>query len=336
MNKFEIPIYLFFNKQRISIILLIFISLLGMSQDPEFSQISPGLIRLNPAFAGTGGRGRVSGIYRNQWPGLSSAYITTGAFYDQPVEFVHGGVGVQIINDSQGGNTFRWSSAALIYSYHLQAGRDIYIFTGFQASINQWSRSVNNLIFPDMIDPMEGLINPTMEVIAGNNKLYPDFSVGFLANYKDIIAGISINHLAKPDISLSDSYKSQISRKWSFFIRNTFRFSGSTADGFFISPGIFFRSQQKSKNLKYGFTVGYDYIQLGTWISHDLDITMNLLTFGLAMEISGLGIAYSYDFAPWRTDLPVPVTGAHEFSLSIYLSGNKKNQNIKAINFPKL
>jgi len=177
---------------------------------------------------------------------------------------------------------------------------------------------VNNLIFPDMIDNVGGVIIPTNEVIAGNNKLYPDFSVGFLANYKDIIAGISINHLAKPVISLSDSYKSQLSRKWIFFIRNTFRLS-----------------QQKSEILKYGFTVGYDYINIGAWISHDLDITMNLLTFGLAMEISGLGIAYSYDFAPWRTDLPVPVTGAHEFSLSVYFSENKKNRNVKAINFSK-
>ena len=62
---------------------------------------------------------------------------------------------------------------------------------------------------------------------------------------------------------------------------------------------------------------------------------MNFLTLGLAMEISGLGIAYSYDLAPWRTDLPMPVTGAHEFSISIFLSGDKKNGNVKAINFSK-
>jgi type IX secretion system PorP/SprF family membrane protein len=323
------------KKQWFCLILLVFVTSVGLTQDPEFSQIYPGLLRLNPAFAGTGGRGRVSAIYRNQWPGLSSAYITTGAFYDQPVEFVHGGVGLQIINDSQGGNTFGWSSAALIYSYHLQASKDIFILAGFQTSLNQWSRSVNNLVFPDMVDPVGGIINPTSEVIAGNNKLYPDFSVGFLANYKDMIAGISIDHLAKPVVSLSDSYKSQLSRKWSLFIRNSFRFSGSPADGFYISPGIFFRSQQKSEIIKYGFTVGYDYIHIGTWISHDLDVTMNLLTLGLAMEISSLGISYSYDFAPWRTDLPMPVTGAHEFSLSVYLSGDKKNRNVKAINFSK-
>ena len=93
------------------------------------------MLKLNPAFAGTGGRGRVSGIYRNQWPGLSSAYITSGVFYDQPVEFVHGGVGVQIINDSQGGNTFRWSSVALFYSYHLQAGKDLFILTGMDLEL---------------------------------------------------------------------------------------------------------------------------------------------------------------------------------------------------------
>ena len=327
--------FLTFNKQRISIILLIFVSLIGKSQDPEFSQIYPGLLKLNPAFAGTGGQGRISGIYRNQWPGLGSAYITSGVFYDQPVEFVHGGVGVQIINDSQGGNTFRWSSAALIYSYHLQASNDLFILTGFQASLNQWNRSVNNLVFPDMIDNVGGIIYQTNEVIASNNKLYPDFSVGFLANYKDMIAGISINHLAKPDISLSDSYKSQLSRKWSLFIRNSFRFSGSLTDGFYISPGIIFKSQQKSEVLRYGFTAGYDRIHIGAWISHDLDIIMNFLTLGLAMEISGLGIAYSYDFAPWRTDLPMPVTGAHEFSISIYLPGEKKYRNVKAINFSK-
>ena len=72
--------FLTFNKQRISIILLIFVSLIGKSQDPEFSQIYPGLLKLNPAFAGTGGQGRISGIYRNQWPGLGSAFGAASFF----------------------------------------------------------------------------------------------------------------------------------------------------------------------------------------------------------------------------------------------------------------
>lgn len=323
------------KKKEFCLILSVFVTFVGLTQDPEFSQIYPRLLRLNPAFAGTGDGGRVSGIYRNQWPGLGSAFVTTGAFYDQPVEFVHGGIGVEIIKDSQGNNTFTWSSAALIYSYHLQANRDLFILAGFQASVNQWSRSVNDLIFPDMIDPVEGVIIPTSEVMAGNNKWYPDFSVGFLGNYKDMIAGISIHHLAKPVISLSDSYKSEVSRKWSFFVRNTFLFSGSTAKGLYISPGFFFKTQQTSGSLKYGFTAGYGPVHTGAWISHDLDVTMNLLTFGLAIEISGLLIAYSYDFVPWRTDLPVPVTGAHEFSLSIHFDTDKKINNTRTINFTK-
>lgn len=323
------------KKSVIVLLILAFSSSISSGQDPEFSQIYPGLLKLNPAFAGTGGHGRVSVIYRNEWPGLSSAYITTGAFYDQPVEFAHGGVGVQLINDSQGGNRFRWTSAALIYSYHLQAGREIFILAGFQTSLNQWSRSVKDLIFPDMIDNVRGIISQSGEIIAGKNKLYPDFSVGFLANYKEIIAGISVNHLAKPDISLSDSYKSQLPRKWNVFIGNTYRFSDDFLDGFCISPGIFFRSQEGSRMLKYGFSAGYDIISLGAWINHDFYVTMDLLTLGVALNISNFGIVYSYDFSPWGTNLPVPFTGAHEFSFSISLSQEKKKQNVKAIKFSK-
>lgn len=323
-----------FHKPGSILLFMNLVSILCFGQDAEFSQIYPGILRLNPAFAGTGEGGRVSGIYRNEWPGINSAYNTTGMFYDIPVDFVHGGIGIQLFNDNQGGNRFRWSSASFIYSYHLQATKNVFVLAGFQASLNQWNRSLKDLVFPDMIDNISGPLYQTSENLAGNSRIYPDFSIGFVANYKDLVTGISIDHLAKPDISISDTYKSNLSRKWAFFIQNSFRFSGSW-DGLYLSPGVFYKYQSGSNFLKYGITAGYDIACVGLWIKHDHSFTMNLLTLGLALEVSGFGFGYSYDVSPWNTGLPVPFTGAHEFSLSINFSQNKKNRNSKTINLSK-
>src|SRR4026208_572177 len=55
----------------------------SLAQDPNFSQFFASPLTLNPALTGKfNGLFRVAGNYRNQWPSISNAFITSTASVD--------------------------------------------------------------------------------------------------------------------------------------------------------------------------------------------------------------------------------------------------------------
>src|ERR1700684_3485651 len=68
-----------------SFLLLSFLSLIFMvrAQDPAFSQFFASPLTLNPALTGKfNGIVRVAGNYRNQWPTIDNAFITSTVSVD--------------------------------------------------------------------------------------------------------------------------------------------------------------------------------------------------------------------------------------------------------------
>src|SRR5689334_14215292 len=56
------------------------------AQDPNFSQFFVSPLTLNPAMTGKFvGDFRIAGNYRDQWPAISKAYVTTTASFDMPI-----------------------------------------------------------------------------------------------------------------------------------------------------------------------------------------------------------------------------------------------------------
>ena len=90
-------------------VLLILITALvknGLAQDPNFSQFFVSPLTLNPALTGKfNGNFRVAGNYRNQWPEISKAFITSTISFDMPIlkgkisELDTWGVGVMAMTD---------------------------------------------------------------------------------------------------------------------------------------------------------------------------------------------------------------------------------------------
>jgi len=59
-------------------VLILFHPGVTKAQDPEFSQFFASPLTLNPALTGKfSGSLRVAGNYRNQWPEINNAYITS-------------------------------------------------------------------------------------------------------------------------------------------------------------------------------------------------------------------------------------------------------------------
>lgn len=322
----------------ISLLFLIVFSAFLNGQDVIFSQFHGNLLYHNPAFAGSSDFNRLSINYRDQWPELQSDFVTYSASYDQPVEVLHGGIGIRLLNDNLGDGTFRTFSAELIYSYHLRVSREFFILAGFQASINQNRFDAGNLVFGDMIDPFRGAVLPTEENISGFQKIYPDFAVGFIGLYKELYGGITVHHLTRPGISENPTDESRLSRKYSIHVANNFYLKGSPGkkEAILLTPSLLFQQQDHYQHLEYGFIISREPISLGARLRHDFTFSYSTAIFGLSVNYQNFSIGYTYDLAIKGAGSGLPGTAAHEITFIAGFNSVKKRDLIRTINVPKI
>ena len=110
-----------------SLLTWVFFLVLGMAsispafaQDPQYSQYYAAPLYLNPAMAGAEMMGRVGFNYRNQWPSLDAQFTTYSAYYDTYLPDYNSGVGVHVMQDTEGASKLRSTSVSALYSYELR------------------------------------------------------------------------------------------------------------------------------------------------------------------------------------------------------------------------
>ena len=287
-----------------------------LAQDPGFSQYFANELYINPAFSGYSDMAKGSVNYRNQWPGLQSTFITYCASYSQPVEFLHGGVGLVVMNDVQGNGAISRSSVDLQYSYKLRMTRNLYINAGFQTSYFQKRFRGTDLVFPDMIDPVSGISFPTQETISDYRRGFMDFSVGFMGSFRGSYFGIAVHHLTKPNESYSGNNGSVLPRKYTIHLGTDIstRNWGLGRNEFTLMPGILFQNQQQFQQLSYGLNLSMQSLILGLWMRQDLHFNYDSFIFTVGFKQMNYKFIYSYDLSITGAKLKIPTSGAHELT----------------------
>lgn len=210
--------------KKIALLLLISFSLLKTSaQDPNFSQFFASPLSLNPALTGKfNGMFRVAGNYRNQWPSISNAFITSTASVDfgilqnRLVPEDTWGVGFVAMTDKTANGILSSNYFSVTTAYH--KGLDIdglhQIGVGFQGTYATKRLDGQKLNFEEELDQFGGWSNPTTEPVNDRqvNVNYLDVSTGFLYNgstngYNNFYFGTSVYHINKPKESfLGDGF----------------------------------------------------------------------------------------------------------------------------------
>lgn len=306
-------------------------------QDPYFSQFFNSLLYLNPAYAGSAHQPRISMAFRNQMPALGSPYVSYNASYDQSIKPLQGGVGINIMNDIQGPALNR-ISVDLIYSYFLAINPKLMVNAGFQASYVQRFLRMSELVFPDQVNP-DGIGNISEEPLGDINKGYADFAFGFIAYTRTAYGGVSMHHLTKPDLSLSNSARQQLPRKLTvhggIYLPLYERRLGREA--LMLNPGLVYIHQAGFRQANYGIDVKYNSLNMGVWFRHSLDFAMNAFILHLGYVHEYFRFGYSYDFNvynPWRN---MPNVGAHELTLLLKLESKKgPRDRFRTIKSPKI
>src|SRR3981081_2904220 len=159
------------------------------AQDPNFSQFFVSPLTLNPALTGKfNGNVRVAGNYRDQWPAISKAFITSTISIDAPV--LTGrispddiwGVGVMAMTDKTANGILNSNYLSVSTAYHKgldEDGRQQLGF-GFQGSYATKRLDGSQLKFERELDLNGNWTLPSDEPIAGRtvNISYFDFNAG--------------------------------------------------------------------------------------------------------------------------------------------------------------
>ena len=302
------------------------------AQDPAFSQFYANPLYMNPAMAGVEGPAKVYLGYRNQWPNASSPFVTYQASYEQFFEPLQGGVGIHVINDRQGGGVFNTISLDAIYSYHLKVSHELLITGGFQASVGQRSMNPAGLVLPDELAGMAGT------TLTGYSTIYPDFSVGFGAFYKNFYGGIAIHHLHQPYMAPSNDPNSRLARKYTAHLGALIPIYEKRlgTEVLQLSPNLIFIQQDIYQQLNYGLEVIYKSLVGGVWFRQDLLFSYGTAVFSMGYGNNQFRVRYSYDAKLSSPEVHIPSLGAHEISMVIIFENLNRSKKHRAIKCPKI
>jgi type IX secretion system PorP/SprF family membrane protein len=189
------------------------------AQDPAFSQFFASPLTLNPALTGKfNGTLRVAGNYRNQWPQINNAYITSTISVDGNImanKITNGdawGVGLMTMTDRTASGILTSNYVALSTSYQKALDENGWnqIGLGFQGSYASKRLDGNKLNFEDQLDQQGGWSLPSAESVSGHqvNLSYFDLNVGVLFNgssdgNNNYYMGVSAYHIIQPTESFT-------------------------------------------------------------------------------------------------------------------------------------
>jgi len=302
----------------------------AQAQDPHFSQYYANSLYLNPALAGSGLGPRVSLNYRNQWPGLSSAYVTYAAGYDQYIDGISGGIGLHVLSDRAGNGVFVTNQVSAIYANNLKINRKWSLKTGFQGTYAMKSLNWNRLIFPDQIDPRAGFVLPTQENIPTSgvtNRNYVDFSFGMMGYSERYFGGFAVHHLTQPNESLlGPGSNADLPTRLTLHAGANIplKKKGFRSTGTNVSPNILYMKQGPASELNLGVYVNRGPMVGGLWYRNaGSNADALILLLGIQQGVFRFG--YSYDVTTSR--LRSATNGAHEISVILQFEYIKKNKH---------
>lgn len=308
------------------------LSLSASAQDPQYSQYYAAPLYLNPAMAGGELTGRVGFNYRNQWPSIDAQFTTFSAYYDTYLPDYNSGIGIHVMQDTEGAAKLRSTTVSAMYSYELKLGDNSYFRPGFQASyIRREIGFYENLVFANQINPNDpfGPIFPGTDIPGlGDPVGMLSLSVGGLFFTENLWAGFSAHHVNEPNQSFIEGV-SPLPMKLSFHAGYRIPLSEGGMRGDFthmrkqrsLTPTVNYKRQGPFEQLDVGAYFSIEPIVFGLWyrglpfkpVEEQSNRDAIVMMVGVNL-LSGLNIGYSFDYTV--SQLGIQSGGAHELSLS--------------------
>lgn len=299
-------------------IILLYISFASQleAQDPHFSQFYAAPLYLAPSFAGSSGEFSRMGLnYRNQWPEIKNAFSTYSASFDHYFQKINSGAGIFFMQDRAGYGSLTRTSLGVVYSFDFKIFDNHHVRPGVHFKYLQNALNFNKLEFYDQLITDQGTstyISPT-----NNSKGDVDFAVSALAYGEIYWAGISWDHVLKPNQSLTGGY-SPVPMKFSFFggFKYILRERLLKEKEESVTFAFLYKQQDLFKQLDIGAYYHNNPLVFGVWYRGIPFFKSypgsDAIIFLVGYKINNLNIGYSFDISV--SNLRGYSGGAHEVS----------------------
>ena len=294
--------------------------LAAAAQDPIFSQFYAMPLQLNPGFAGSAFAPRIGLAYRNQWTGFNSAYRTYGVFYEQSLERLNSGIGFNLEGDNAGDGIYKTTRFSAVYAYRLNITDNLALKLGVEAGMHQTNLDWEKLVFPDQIDPIGGIGNPSGEVQPDNtNRTQLDISSGMLVLSDKFYVGAALKHLNSPSESIllvNDNLSRGLPLRYVLHggTEIVVKEGNKVQPTSFVSPNFLFVSQGPYRQLNVGAYAGLGAIVAGAWYRHAFrNSDAAILMAGFRQGVFKMGVSYDLTVS----GLSSQAGGTFEVSLGI-------------------
>ena len=329
---------------------------ISRAQDPAFSQFFASPLTLNPALTGKfNGALRVAGNYRNQWPQINNAYITSTISLDGNImanKITNGdawGIGLMTMTDKTANGILTSNYVAVSTSYQKALDENGWdqIGIGFQGSYASKRLDGTRLNFEDQLDQQGGWTLPSSELVSGHqvNLSYFDLNLGILFNgssdgNNNYYLGASAYHILQPTESFSGDNLYTLHPRFTLHGGYSFPLSGTNNNNFIHLSGLYSR-QSNAVDAMIGGTWSYNLnsdepagnpinLYLGVWTRFS-NLTDAIIPY-VGLDVGSFTIGMTYDVNVSSLKSASESQGGFEISL-IYIK--KPAEGRKTIPCPK-
>ncbi|MEO6304443.1 MAG: PorP/SprF family type IX secretion system membrane protein, partial [Bacteroidia bacterium] len=186
-------------KKYLTILLFVISGSSLLAQDPQFTQFYAAPLYLNPAFTGLTYEHRFSANYRNQWPGIKTAYSTYMATYDYNISNLNSGIGAFVLQDRAGTSNLVTTQTGVNFAYRVKLGKYTEARGGVSLVMNQKKIDYTRLIFNDQFVTGSSV---SQDAVSADKISYFDMGIGGLFNSTNYWFGFAARHINQPNASM--------------------------------------------------------------------------------------------------------------------------------------
>jgi len=268
----------------------------------------------NPAYAGMDNSLSFTGLYRNQWTGLTNSPITQNINVHMPLYILSGGIGINVENDRLG--LEQNLLATLSYNFQIPVGKIGILAIGASGGIFQKTLDGSLILTPD--GQYEGTTfnhNDDLPLPTGRaSELTPTFNAGIYFKTESFEAGLSTINIQEPVIE-GTFFSTTLSRNYFFNAAYQFDLLRSVT----VHPSILIKSDFIETQMEASILFKYnDNIFVGGSFRGYNTNTADALSLIVGLNLSEkIRLAYAYDYT--LSDLNLVSNGSHEIMINYNL-----------------
>ena len=318
-------------------LLFVLLSVSVQGQDVIFSQGFLVPETLNTSFTGAIRAPKLAVIHKSKW--RNTAFKTTSNFvhFDNWIEGFRTGIGISILNQVESGTRYTFNQVNLNYSISFQLNHTWFFRPSISVGYGMKNYGFQNILLEDQINITTNTVNTSSidPVLLNAKRSFFDFSSSLLFNNDDSWLGITVRHLNKPNISLTQNGNSPLDIFWSvhskYYLPLLENFSTWLASKSKLYVLANFMKQADSNRFDIGFQYVFDnQFAIGVTAatvpikSNEYSTLLNSVNSFMSLKWDKFRFGYSYDM---NTTKLSNTGGVHEFSIGYDFSVNRRGTN---------